>query len=383
MDKFNTKHFMFVIWGVAIVSLKTYPNIIIKHGGRDSWIATLVASILILLFVIYIMKICVKTNSYNMYEIYTSSLGRNFGYVFYLLFMFTLFLTMIECGAVEANSMHQNMLLETPVWYILAFLVLGAAYCVKKGLRSLVIITIVGIIGVMAAGINLGILTAKYKENKFLYPILENGYHFGLIIATIKALGFYASVAIIFPFINEVFDKKNLVRFSIAGMIIVIQMEVYALMGIITTFGYKRALTIYYPKLIQTQLVSHFDFLESGELFVMLQIVGGWFMKYCLTFYALLKLIEAISDIPKKKLIPIISLVAFVAAYYSGRNGFILLKLLVIYNYISVVNFVLIPTLVFSIFLVRHSKNKSKKPTDESNPISIAVIENSTSATEK
>lgn len=383
MDKFNTKHLMFVIWGVAIVSLKTYPNIIIKHGGRDSWIATAVASIFILLFLIYIMKIFVKTNSYNMYEIYISSLGRNFGHVFYFLFMFTLFLTLIECMAVESNSMHQNMLLETPVWYIAVFFVLGAMYCVKKGLRSLIIITILGMVGVMAAGINLGILTAKYKENKFLYPILENGFNLDLIIATIKSLGFYASVAIIFPFINEVFDKKNLVRFSIAGMIIVIQMEVYALMGIITTFGYKRALTIYYPKLIQTQLVSHFDFLESGELFVMLQIVGGWFVKYCLTFYALLKLIEVISDIPKKKLIPIISIVVFILAYFSGRNGFILLRLLVIYNYISLVNFFIIPVIIFTVFLMRHSKNKSKKPTTESKSISNPSTENSAVASEK
>ncbi len=361
MDKFNTKHLMFALWGVSIISLKTYPNIIIKYGKRDSWIAVIVASILIFLFMVYVMKICVKTNSYNMYEIYTKAVGRDFGHVFYFLFMFTLFLTLIECGAVESNSMHQNMLLESPVWYILIFFILGSMYCVKKGLRSLIIITIVGIVGVMIAGINLGILTAKYKQNKFLYPILQNGFDLNMVMASIKALGSYAGVAIVFPYINEVFNKKHLVRFSAAALIIVIQMEVYAMIGIITTFGYKRALTIYYPKLIQTQLVSHFDFLESGELWVMLQIVGGWFLKYCLTFYALLKLLESISDIPKKILIPLISIIVFPLSYFSGRNGFLLLKLLDIYNYISLVNFVVIPAIIFSIYMLRSSKKTSKK----------------------
>ncbi|QUH18799.1 hypothetical protein [Alkaliphilus sp. B6464] len=45
-----------------------------------------------------------------------------------------------------------------------------------------------------------------------------------------------------------------------------------------------------YPKLRQAQQVSYMRFLEFGELYVMLQIVDGWILKYVVAFYAILLL---------------------------------------------------------------------------------------------
>lgn len=364
MGKFNSKQFLFIILGTCIVSFKTYPNIVINYGKRDAWIATLIASILVFIFYIYILKICLKTNSYNVHKIYTYALGDTLGNIFYVFFIFTMFLTLIESSAIEANSMHQNMLLETPPWYILLFFVISAGYAVSKGLRPLILITIVGIVFVMLAGINLGVLTAKYKENKYLYPILQYGFNKDMIIATIKSLGMYSAVGITFPYLNEVFDKKNIIRGSIVGLLIVLQMEIYSIIGVITTFGYKRAVTIYYPKLLQTQLVKHFDFLESGELFVMLQIVGGWFIKYCITFYALLKLLEAFNIKSKKSSIGIISVSVFVISYFAEKNSFKFLNFLIYYNYISLINFIIIPGIIFTVYYIKKADNKSRKNTD-------------------
>ena len=54
MDKLNTKHLMFIIWGTSIVAMKTYPNVFIANGGRDSWISVIIASIFfIFLFYFY------------------------------------------------------------------------------------------------------------------------------------------------------------------------------------------------------------------------------------------------------------------------------------------------------------------------------------------
>ena len=40
--------------GTTIVSLKTYPTIITRSGGRDTWIAFIIASVLIF----YIHGLC-------------------------------------------------------------------------------------------------------------------------------------------------------------------------------------------------------------------------------------------------------------------------------------------------------------------------------------
>lgn len=364
MSNFNAKQFLFIILGTSVVSFKTYPNIVISYGKRDAWIATLIASILIFIFYIFILKVCLKTDSYDVHKIYTSALGNTLGNIFYVLFIFTMFLTLVESSAIEANSMHQNMLLETPPWYILLFFVISAGYAVSKGIRPLIIITMVGIVFVMLAGINLGVLTAKYKENKYLYPILQYGFNKDMIIATIKSLGMYSAVGITFPYLNEVFDKKNIIRGSIVGLLIVLQMQIYSIIGIITTFGYERAITIYYPKLLQTQLVKYFDFLESGELFVMLQIVGGWFIKYCISFYALLKLLEVFNIKSKKSVIAIISVFVFVFSYFSEKSSFKFLNFLVYYNYISLINFIIIPGIIFTVYYIRKAGNQSNKNTD-------------------
>jgi len=349
MGKLNAKQFIFLILGTSIVSFKTYPNIVIKYGKNDAWIATIIASIFAIIFFIYILRISIKTNKFNLYEIYTGSCGEVLGNILYGLLTLTFFLTLVESSSVESNSMHQNMLLETPPWYILIFFIITAAYSVNKGLRPLVIITIIGIFFVMLAGTNLGILTAGYKKNKYLYPILANGFNKDLLIASIKSLGFYAALGLTLPYLNEIKHKKNLIQASLVGLIITVQMEIYSIIGIITTFGYKRALTIYYPKLLQTQMVSHFDFLESGELFVMLQIIGGWFLKYCLTFYGLLKLLESYGKKSNLKAIIIISILVFIFSYFTSKNGFLLLSALTYYNYISLVNLLIIPLIVFTI----------------------------------
>lgn len=369
MNNLNAKQFIFIILGTSIVSFKTYPNLVIKYGRNDAWIATLIASLLAILLYVYILKICESTTTYDLHKIYTSSLGETLGNLLYSLFIFTLFLTLIESSSVEANSMHQNMLLETPSWYILLFFVISASYSVSKGLRPLIITSIVGISFVMLAGINLGILTASYKESKYLYPILKNGFNKDLLLATIKALGFYAGLGITFPYLNEVSNKRNLAKLSLVGLIITVQMEIYSIIGIITTFGYKRALTIFYPKLLQTQLVSHFDFLESGEFFVMLQIIGGWYIKYCLCFYALLKLIEVFGSKSKNKAIILISIAVFFISYFISRNGFLLLNALTYYNYISLINFLVIPFIVFTMYLIKypHSNKNIDNTSTEKN----------------
>ncbi|MCY6355746.1 GerAB/ArcD/ProY family transporter [Clostridium sp. ZS2-4] len=363
MNNLNARHFIFIILGTSIVALKTYPNIIVKYGGRDSWIAVSIASLLILLFTVYILWICKKTNTYNIFEIYSSTLGQRLGTICLFLFIFALFLTLIECASIESSAVHQNMLLDSPPWYILLFFIVIAIYSVGKGLRSIIVITILGIIFIMFAGINLGIMTIKYKESKYLFPILENGLDLNFGIATLKSLGGYAGITIFLPFlvnINEK-EKSKLIRNSIIALIIVIQMEIVSMTGVITTFGANRAINIWYPKLIQTQLVSYFGFLESGEFFVMLQIVGGWFVKYILTFYGLINLLKKF-DLINKYSIYIISILTFLFSFLISKNSFMLLKFLVYYNYISLVNFIIIPFMVYTIFLIKHNiKNPNNK----------------------
>lgn len=353
MDRFSSRHFIFLILGTAIVSLKTYPQTFIKNGGRDSWIAIIISSGIIFMFFLALLRMWKNSGEHGIVEIFQRGLGKVFGNVALFLFIGTLFITLIECSAVETDSMHENMLVETPKWFFLVFFIVPCIYTISKDLVAVVTVTIIGIILIILAGINLGILTIPYKQYASLLPIFGNGITGGFFICILKTLGLYGSVSITLPYLKKITDgKKKLIKNASIGLIILIQMEIVATSGLIMTFEPDLIATMNYPKLIQTQLVSYLQFLEFGELYVMLQILGGWLLKYILTFYAILIILREMK-INKKQisyLIWGISALVYALSYAAVHNMFVFFELLNYYEYICLANFVILPLTAYMMF---------------------------------
>jgi spore germination protein (amino acid permease) len=343
--------------GTSIVSLKTYPTVYMRTGGKDSWIALIIASILMLLYLFYIIRVCQKYKTFSFYKIYCGALGKTLGTFFMYLYVFMLLITLVESAATESNSMHTNMLLDTPQWFFIVFFVLPGIYTVKKGKVAVVTVTCIGIILIMIAGINLAMLTAPYKKFEYLLPVFKNGITKGFLLSILQILGLYGNAAIILPFLAETKDTKKIVRDTLIGLLIVIQMQIVSITGIIMTFDINRANLISYPKLIQTQRVSLFDFLDAGELFVMLQIVGGWFIKYIITFLSLIIVLKNIK-FNSKHIHFTISFFIFIFAFLFSKNLFRLFNFLHYYTYISLIGFVVIPLAIFIVYDLRNRTEK-------------------------
>jgi spore germination protein (amino acid permease) len=349
MDSFSSKHYAAIIFTTSIVSLKTYPTIFLINGKRDSWIALIIASAFLMFYFLKIISIWKKNNTYNLYQVYTTALGNTLGKALIILFIFTLIVTLIECASVEANSMHSNMVLETPVWYLLLFFIIPCIYVVRQDIVAIVIITSVIILLIFLSGINLAMLTSKYKKFDYLFPIFENGITMNFFVCILKILGLYGCIIITLPYLSRIQDRTKMLKHSLIAILVVIQMHIVSVSGLVMTFTPERLVILNYPKLIQTQLVSYQRFFEYGELYVLFQMLGGWLMKYIITFYALLLLLKEL-NINRKGLILLtylISFITFIAAYFAGTNIFVLYKLLNYYSYICLVNFVIIPSLVF------------------------------------
>jgi len=357
MDKISSKHLIVVVLGLCVVSLKTYPTILVQTGHTDTWICMILASVLILIFTYYIFKICKSTNCFSIIDIYYSSLGKYLGGFFILLLLITFYLTLVESSCVEANSLHTNLLFNTPTWFFVLFLTVPALYSVRKGKGAIIIITLIGISLIMVAGINLSILSSKYKYYKNLFPIFVNGFDPNFIYTTLKSLGLYSFVFLVIPFAKDVHNKNKLIRDLLIGMLLLVQMEIISMIGIIATYGWSRAAVISYPKLIQTQEISYWGFLESGEFYVMLQIVGGWYIKYILVFYSMLQVLKHKTMI--NKYTPyLITLFVVIPSFYISKNIFLLFNVLNYFSYICLANFIVIPFIIFTIYKLKH-KNHS------------------------
>ena len=355
MNKFNGKHLMFFIWATSIVSIKTYPSLYISLGKRDSWIAMTFAGICLFLFAYTIFSICEKHNAYNIHEIYLKVLGNFFGKIFLYLFALTIIFTLIECSSIEANAMHVNILPFTPSWFFVLFFALPAIYTITRGTHSIGIVTIVSITLIIISGTILAILTQKYKHLGLILPVLNNGITLNLFLSSIRSLSMFGGFALCLPLLENFQHSKSLKIYVAVALLFAIQMEVFSSAGIVCTFAEKEAASLFYPKLIQTQLVNYFQFIESGELHVLLQVIGGWFIKYVIAFLSLITLLKNL-NFYNNKLVYIISILVVLASCILSSSTYFLFKALSIYTYIELANFIIIPFIIYIIFHFKSSK---------------------------
>lgn len=363
MDKFSFKHIFFVICSVTIVSLKTYPQVFMNISGRNSWICVIISGIIMILYFDYLIKTAVKNDCYNLKDIFTTALGNFWGRLFLALFAMGLFLSLIESVAVHSNVVHTNLFIESPTWYILLFIVLPGLYIVKNGKKSIMAVIMVCIIISIINGINLAILTERFKQYKRLFPVFEEGLNYSFILGIIKSLGLYSSVAISLPYISQVQKTKNIRRATFIGNVFVAQMIVIAIIGLMATFNVERANTLVYPKLIQTQLISYFGFIASGEFYVIFQVISGWFAKYIATFFSLMLVLKElnIDKLFNMEFLPYsLSLVVYMLAYAVSNNLLGLFKFLNYHLYICLIVFFIMPLFIFTIYGIRVKINRKK-----------------------
>lgn len=346
---------MFFIVAVVLVSFKTYSSIFITKGSRNTWIISILTSILLISYGLFLIYVSKKTNNYNFKEIIYSSLGYCLGKFYLSLFAVCLLLSGIECASVQSNLIHSNFFLETPIYFILIFFVGLNTYCLSKSLDTVLILTVILIALTILSGIFLAVLVEKYKDYSNLFPVFENLFDFKDFQCLLLQLGAVSSLIIVVPLIYNIADKENLKKYSLITLIFVAQILIFSMIGSISSFGANRASNILYPKLIQTQRIHYGGFLENGELYVLFQLTSSWFLKYIISLNVLFELFK--NKIKNKKVFSvIISIIIFISSYFCTKNTFVLFKLLEIYQYINLIIFFIFPFIIYAIYLFKSKK---------------------------
>lgn len=359
MGKFSFGHIFFLICAVGIASLKTYPEVFLRISGRDSWIANAIAFVIMVWYFDYIIKVYLKNGCRSLLEVFEVAFGKGFGKIFLGLFTFGVFLSLVESSAVESSVMHTNFFIESPIWYIALFVIIPGFYVVKNGGYSVMIVIMACIVISVINGINLAILTAHFKDYRRLLPILANGFDTNFFISVVKTIGMYSSVAIVFPWLSRLTSDKNSRKYAFMSNLFVVQMILISTIGLLATFNVDLANVFVYPKLTQTQLISFFGFVASGEFYVVFQIISSWFAKYIATFFSILLLIREFkldSIITNGKIEIVLSGVIYVLCYLSAQKLINLFKLINIYVYICIGVFFILPLFAFALYDMKKKK---------------------------
>lgn len=169
------------------------------------------------------------------------------------------------------------------------------------------------------------------------------------LLSTLKILGTLSCVTIMIPYLDSARDKSKLLLHTSIALLFIIQMQIFSMLDVMTTFGPDRAVHLLFPKLTQTRIISAFGFLEAGELFVMLQVVAGWFIRYIICFFALMELIR-LSGLKIRFKEHYVCALTILFSYLFSRDLFDMFKLLDYLLYIQLANFLVIPLILYSIY---------------------------------
>lgn len=360
MNKISTKHLMLFFIGVTFISIKTYPSFFINLGGRDTWICTIIATILFMIFISYLIHIMKKHETYDISRIFQIGLSKPLGYCALILFGINLFLSSIESASVQANVIQSLYFLDTPIWYILAFFLVPAVILLNKNIRTLLVFTVVAVSSLVINAVAFALLIEKYKDIEYIMPVLSNGIDKNFILCIGMIFCSLCSILIAVPFMKFLNNGEHLNKHSFitnSGMSLFI---IFVVLGVISYFGPERASNIFYAEAVQGQRVEIGGFLEFGELFFIYQTVVGFLIKYVLSTYGLMILFKKFSD-NKFLFILINTFLTFVFSNLIATNNYYITDILNIYIFSSGILFFILPLISFISFNIKQNKKKSKK----------------------
>ncbi|PRR83038.1 endospore germination permease [Clostridium vincentii] len=361
MNKLSSRHFMFFIIATSTIALRSYSSIFINYGGRDTWLISLFASLIIFFYFTFLLYVFRKTNIYNITEIFSKVLPKRANNILIFIFSIGLFLSAIESASVNANSIHTNYFLSTPTWYCLLFIIIPAGYVLLKKFNSiLVLVIIIGTITLIGDIILIALLL-KFLDFNYLLPIMENGMTNDKWLCLLEIIGSFSSIVIALPYLIYLDKKESLLKHNSLAITISCILITISFISAIAFFSPDRAGKIFYPGYIESQRVQIAGFFEFGELFYIFRSVCLWFIKYILSSYGILLLYK--DKIKKQKSFVIFySLALFIASFIVTQNQYFLFYFLRLFQLTNLVFFIAIPLVIFIIFYFgKYNKKVTKK----------------------
>ena len=355
MNKLSNKHYLFFILIVSSISLRSYSSVFINLGGRDTWIASIIAGIIYIAYVYFIIYVCKQTNSFDIKEIFKNTYPKTIGNILLFIFAFALFLTSVETAAVQSDSIHSTIFLETPIWYCLLFFIIPAGYLITRRIETLVIVIIITVILVFSSMFFVEVLTLKYHTFQYLLPFFELGVNRRFLLSILLILGSLSSTAITFPFLKYISKKDKILKYSTIGTIIIAIISTLSILSAISTFGPIRASNIYYPEFLRVQRIQLNGFIEFGDLFFISKTVSVWFLKYVLCAVAILYMYKNVFT--NKKIFAIgYSFLAYICSYVISKKHYLLFDFLKYYELIALILLCILPFVTFLIYYLKYKK---------------------------
>ncbi len=274
----STSQFVWMLFNVITsFTVLQVPGVLIKHAGRDAWLAVIGAWVLDVLLAIVYAYMGLRFPGQNCVQYSISILGRFFGKIIGIMFPIYFLLVASTLMRALAELVNNLFLPRTPIFVFLLFSYLLIAYGVKKGIEP--IGRVCGVLGplYLMSLLILFVFLIPHVEIHRLKPILENGFSPALSGAPfiLSFIGICIIMGMYIPICNK--PKNGFLAKFIAvslGAFTIILLVVISI-GI---FGAEQAGNMINPGFQLARLLRLGSFLERLEIIWLIVAIAAGIM---------------------------------------------------------------------------------------------------------
>ncbi|NQX68930.1 endospore germination permease [Paenibacillus alba] len=260
------------------------PSITTLTAGIDMWMTPMIASLVGLLTVYIVYRLCLKFPDLTFVQYSQAILGSYAGKAIAIFFsgalIYTNGLVLREYGEFVIGDFLQ----ETPMLFVIACMVAVSGYAVYAGLEVLSRASQILIPAAVLIIFSMVVLMSPGFQVKQMFPILGNGLLPPLLGSIVPSSWFsqFFILSYLLPYVN---NRNTVLKWSFISVALVmitllaINLSVLFMFGTLTQ-GFN------YAFLIAVRYISIADFLEHVESLLMAIWLIGIFIKVALIYYA-------------------------------------------------------------------------------------------------
>lgn len=237
-----------IFLSMTVIGLKNHVTIIppiLDVAGRDGWISVLLATLVLLPWLLLLLYINKKSNQEPMKDWLKQKIGK-VGSAIFLFMVAACLLVQASFTITETLQwVRSTFLPETPIILLLLLFTILCVMLITTSIQTIVIANVLVLVGVVSFGFFAAFTNLQVKNYELLRPFFEHGFE-----PVIKGMVYPASGIIeLFLFLFIQHKVKGQIRFRhyITMTLILTGLTLGPLIGSITEFGPTEAAKQLFP----------------------------------------------------------------------------------------------------------------------------------------
>ena len=340
-----------IVVGVGILSL---PSDIAVIMDNDGWIGILLGGLITIPFIIIIDRLFKLYPNKNFFQLGKEILNPIIFKIILVIFLFYIMLLLSISVRIFADVIKAYLLETTPIEIIIITMLLSVSYMARSQIEVIARMAVIIYPIILGFIIFLLIINIPNMDLTNIYPVFQLNYK-ALLKGVLIGLFSYAGYEFILLVLPMAENHKGTLKYCLNGIFIVIAIYLIVFFITLSQYGIHQLKREIWPTIA---IVKEIDlpgyFLENLDGIIM----AIWVMVIYGTLGSFLHFSGVVlSDILNTKehqylILPIIPIIYIISLY--PKNLVQVEKILVkIFNYISIVSIMIIPTILFVLGLVK------------------------------